>query len=130
MTGQDVAETSESLQFHEVQPAGIGIRHMHRKVAPARPDCTFPQVVRSGQSNESVRLSGEICVIDLLSAAVVAGDYNNDGYVDLYFTVHSGPSRLYRNKGEVVLLLLLSPKGYVVSCRFHSPLIVCLDVCL
>src|SRR5437763_15650666 len=33
-------------------------------------------------------------------AAAAWGDYNNDGWIDLYVTTLNGPSYLYRNNGD------------------------------
>ena len=102
-----VGPTAENLTFTRLPAESIGITHKFREGLPARPRCYFPIVIKSasGLLNETIRMDGEFCTPEQLPAAVVAGDYDNDGHVDLFFTVTEDRSRLYRNLGKPVIVL-------------------------
>ena len=56
-------------------------------------------------------MQGEFCVPEHLTGGAAVGDYDNDGFIDIYFTVFHSRSVLYRNNGmlscHVIVIILL-----------------------
>ncbi len=78
--------TGRNAAFRDVTD-GAGIRHVHRKpMLDHKLDNIMPWVASVG-------------------AAAAAGDYNNDGWIDLYVTnsAKGTPNYLYRNNGDGTL---------------------------
>lgn len=82
-------------------PQAVGFTHVHRAMAAHKPNCQFDTVI-NGAYNFSARFEGEACMVEQMTGGAAAGDYDNDGYVDIFFTVYHGPSLLYRNNGNHV----------------------------
>lgn len=78
-----------------------GFTHVHRAMPPQKPHCQFDTVIE-GPYNYSARFEGEGCMVEQMTGGAAAGDYDNDGYVDIFFTVFYGPSLLYRNNGKII----------------------------
>ena len=76
-----------------------GINHIHKHRHPQKNDCAFDTVV-NGPNNYTARFRGEECTPEKITGGAAAGDYDNDGLVDIFFTVYYGPSLLYRNNGK------------------------------
>ena len=79
---------------------------MHRDLGPVKPHCQFDEVI-NGPYNFTAKFDGQGCTIEQMTGGVAAGDYDNDGLVDVFFTVYFKPSILYRNNGEFVIILYL-----------------------
>lgn len=99
----------------------LGLRHQHRKNKPVRPYCAFPIIIPIANSNKTIRMEGEFCTAEQITGAVAAGDYDDDGYVDLFFTVADGLSRLYRNNGKTIPSVLITEFN---CCYCESPIVV------
>ena len=41
-------------------------------------------------------------MMEMLTGGAAVGDYDNDGWEDIYFTVHDGRGVLYRNMGKTI----------------------------
>ena len=54
----------------------------------------------AGANNYTARLKGEGCVYEKLTGGVAVGDYDGDGWEDVFFTIFYGHSLLYRNNGK------------------------------
>ena len=40
--------------------------------------------------------------MEMITGGAAVGDYDNDGWEDIYFTVHDGRGVLYRNMGKII----------------------------
>lgn len=101
--------SNATLRFEE-KAEEARLKHQYRNQMAVRPHCLFDFDIpgddgSSSQQNDTTTttLEGEFCLIEHMAAGVAAGDYNNDGLVDLYFTVFHGHSVLYKNNGRVSL---------------------------
>ena len=81
-----------------------GLRHVHRELGPVKPHCQFDEVIK-GPYNYTAKFEGQGCTIEQMTGGIAAGDFDNDGHVDLFFTVYFKPSILYRNNGKWSRLL-------------------------
>lgn len=67
---------------------------------------SLPPQKTSVDFTNSLNETEEFNIIEYLyfynGGGVAAGDINNDGLIDLYFSSNQGPNKLYLNKGEIV----------------------------
>ena len=62
------------------------------------PDETGIRFVNEVRDNDSLNILDYLYFYN--GGGVAAGDLNNDGWVDLYFSANQGPNKLYLNKGK------------------------------
>ena len=77
----------------------MGFKQVHRKGPPLRPDCRFDYVILSKELNITSRLNGDLCLMEMLTGGAAVGDFDNDGFQDVFFTIALDRSMLYRNNG-------------------------------
>lgn len=87
-----------NMEFKEVAEM-VGFHHTHKHRHSSKNDCHLDFVI-DGPNNYTTRFHGEECTQEKMTGAVAAGDYDNDGFVDVFFTVYYGPSLLYKNNGD------------------------------
>ena len=108
--GQD-AGTKQLVDGFEEIAEKVGFKHKYRTQNPTRPFCLFDFRIPIRNSSRDVRLKGEFCTPERIPGGAAVADYNNDGYPDIFFTVHEGKSVLYKNTG----LGLFSEEGVSVK---------------
>ncbi|XP_066911010.1 uncharacterized protein [Clytia hemisphaerica] len=91
-------EEKKKLIFEEVAKK-VGFKHLHKDRQPHKNDCLFDTTI-TGPNNYTARLKGEGCTYEKLTGGVAVGDYDGDGWDDVFFTVFYGNSLLYRNNGD------------------------------
>jgi len=82
----------------------VGFKHVYRAKQPQKTHCKF-DLVLEGPNNYTSRLHGEECNPEKVVGGIAAGDYDGDGWVDVFFTVYYGSSLLYRNNGKLTRIL-------------------------
>lgn len=65
----------------------------------SRPQCILDFIIPRLNTSRITKLQGEFCVPEHLTGGAAVGDYDNDGFIDVYFTVFHSRSVLYRNNG-------------------------------
>ena len=99
-----VCPFNASVRFEE-RAERSGLRHHYRDNVAVRPHCRFDFDIPGDSNSNGTRLIGEFCMSEHMTAGVATGDYNNDGLIDLFFTVFDGHSVLYKNRGIEVWIL-------------------------
>uniref|UniRef100_V9GVG1 Peroxinectin n=1 Tax=Hydra vulgaris TaxID=6087 RepID=V9GVG1_HYDVU len=92
-------KNTSNKTFEEVAQK-VGFNKVHRNGPPLRPDCRFDYVLLSKELNITSRLYGELCLMEMLTGGAAVGDYDNDGFQDVFYTIATEPSVLYRNNGD------------------------------
>lgn len=82
------ATSNSPVEFTEVAKE-IGISGVHSE-ARLPPNCFFSDIFPGPQA----------CTIERMSGGVAVGDFDGDGYDDIYVTNLDGPDSLYRNNGN------------------------------
>ena len=84
------------LLLFSCKPGGKEKKELFALLSPARTNVDF---------NNKLTETEQFNIIQYLyfnnGAGVAAGDINNDGLTDLYFTSNQNPNRLYLNKGDL-----------------------------
>lgn len=87
---------------------------MFQKLTPDRTGVTFSNTI---MTSDSVNMLNNVFIYN--GAGVAAGDINNDGLIDIYFTGNMVSSRLYLNKGNMEFEDITQPAG-VTTDRWAS----------
>eukprot|EP00054_Salpingoeca_dolichothecata_P036914 m.9165 g.9165 ORF g.9165 m.9165 type:complete len:2512 (+) comp7145_c0_seq1:94-7629(+) len=78
-----------------------GLHLNHSDFWYIRPFCPFDKyLVSFTDSNKFYKLANEECAISHATGGAAVGDYNGDGYPDIFFARRAGPSALYHNNGD------------------------------
>lgn len=93
-----INKTKDGVTFHEMAKEA-GFTHVHREFGPVKPHCQFDEVI-NGPYNYTAKFEGQGCTIEQMTGGMAAADYDNDGNIDVFFTVFFKPSVLYRNNGD------------------------------